>query len=51
MLVVTNEDIKYLKMAIDNSQKSFEEGRFPAGAKQVTTQNGLLLLPKIECGE
>lgn len=27
-----DQDIKYLKMAIANSQKSFEEGRFPAGA-------------------
>jgi len=25
-------DIQYLKMAIANSQRSFEEGRFPAGA-------------------
>lgn len=27
-----DQDIKYLKMAIDNSKRSFEEGRFPAGA-------------------
>lgn len=27
-----NNDLKYLKLAITNSQKSFEEGRFPAGA-------------------
>ncbi len=25
-------DIKYLKIAIENSRKSFEEGNFPAGA-------------------
>ena len=30
--MVTDQDIKYLKLAIANSQKSFEEGRFPAGA-------------------
>jgi tRNA(adenine34) deaminase len=27
-----DKDIKYLKIAIANSQKSFAEGRFPAGA-------------------
>lgn len=27
-----DQDIKYLKMAIANSRRSFEEGRFPAGA-------------------
>lgn len=27
-----DQDIKYLRMAIANSQRSFEEGRFPAGA-------------------
>lgn len=26
------KDIKYLKIAIENSRKSFEEGNFPAGA-------------------
>jgi tRNA(adenine34) deaminase len=30
--MVFDIDIKYLKMAIANSQRSFEEGRFPAGA-------------------
>ena len=30
--MINDQDIKYLKMAIANSQKSFEEGRFPAGA-------------------
>jgi tRNA(adenine34) deaminase len=30
--MTNDQDIKYLKMAIANSQKSFEEGRFPAGA-------------------
>lgn len=30
--MVTDTDIKFLKMAIANSQRSFEEGRFPAGA-------------------
>lgn len=28
----TQSDIDYLKIAIANSQRSFEEGRFPAGA-------------------
>ena len=27
-----DKDLKYLRIAIANSQKSFEEGRFPAGA-------------------
>lgn len=32
MTMTRDLDIKYLRMAITNSQKSFEEGRFPAGA-------------------
>lgn len=30
--MANKRDIKYLKMAIANTQRSFEEGRFPAGA-------------------
>ncbi len=30
--MTNDQDIKYLKMAIANSQRSFEAGRFPAGA-------------------
>lgn len=29
--MVTEKDIEYLKMAIGNSRRSFEEGKFPAG--------------------
>lgn len=28
----TRDDIKFLKLAIENSKKSFEQGNFPAGA-------------------
>lgn len=31
-MVERKTDIDYLKLAIDNSRKSFEEGNFPAGA-------------------
>lgn len=31
-MVESKTDIDYLKLAIDNSRKSFEEGNFPAGA-------------------
>lgn len=30
--MATDQDVKYLRMAIANSQRSFEEDRFPAGA-------------------
>ncbi len=30
--MLTTSDLDYLKMAVANSHKSFEEGRFPAGA-------------------
>ncbi|OGH42225.1 MAG: hypothetical protein A3A58_02700 [Candidatus Blackburnbacteria bacterium RIFCSPLOWO2_01_FULL_41_27] len=37
-MVERKTDIDYLKLAIDNSRKSFEEGNFPAGA--VVVVNG-----------
>ncbi len=40
-----DQDIKYLKMAIANSQRSFEEGRFPAGA--VVVKGNLVLSSEI----
>jgi tRNA(adenine34) deaminase len=41
MLIMKSDDIKYLKMAISNSQKSFEEGNFPAGA--IVVKEGRIL--------
>ncbi|MFA6005056.1 MAG: nucleoside deaminase [Patescibacteria group bacterium] len=39
------EDLKYLKLAIENSLRSFEEGRFPAGA--VVVKDGKVLSSEV----
>jgi tRNA(Arg) A34 adenosine deaminase TadA len=39
-------DLQYLKLAIEQSQKSFETGRFPAGA--VVTENGEVVWTTIQ---
>ena len=39
------DDVKYLSLAIQNSRKSFEEGRFPAGA--IIVKNGEILASEV----
>ncbi|HUD19249.1 MAG TPA: deaminase [Patescibacteria group bacterium] len=39
--MITNKDIEYLKIAIENSKKSFEAGNFPAGA--IVVKDGKIL--------
>ncbi len=39
--MITKSDIEYLKLAIENSKKSFEAGNFPAGA--IVVKDGKIL--------
>jgi len=39
------EDIKYLKLALENSKKSMEEGNFPAGA--VVVKDGKVIASEV----
>jgi len=43
--MLRTEDIKYLKIAIENSRRSFAEGRFPAGA--VVVKDGEVLASEV----
>jgi tRNA(Arg) A34 adenosine deaminase TadA len=43
--MVNDEDIKYLKLAIENSRRSFKEGRFPAGG--IVVKNGEILASEV----
>lgn len=43
--MITQEDMNYLKQAIDNSRKSFEQGNFPAGA--VVVKDGKILASEV----
>jgi len=39
--MISKTDLKFLKLAITNSQKSYEQGNFPAGA--VVVKDGLVI--------
>jgi len=43
--MATDEDIQYLKEAIENSRQSFKEGRFPAGA--IVVKDGKVLASEV----
>lgn len=43
--MINTDDIKYLKLAIENSRRSFKEGRFPAGG--IVVKNGETLASEV----
>lgn len=43
--MTTDQDIKYLKLAIENSKRSFEAGHFPAGA--IVAKDDLVLASEV----